>query len=120
MVAMLSIHGAVETDTKATREVLADLNDALAAHFKQRMEDAAKHGGARLSKDEIQGILTMLRQNGISAPAAASDSITDRARTAGKLQFGALEEKRNVVPFRRPRLESPACPDQQEQSADGA
>lgn len=115
---MLSTHGAVETDAKATREVLADLNDSLATHFKERM-DAVAAGGAKLSKDEIQGILTLLRQNGISAPAGVSESITDRARAAGKLQFGALDEKRKVVPFQRPQLEPPAGPGQRGESAGG-
>ena len=114
---MLSTHNAVTDDTKATRETLADLNDGLAAHFKSRMEQAA-NGGPSLSKDEVQNMLTMLRQNQISAPAATSQSVSDRARAAGKLQFGALEEKRRVVPFRRPA--PPADPDQPAQSADGA
>ena len=104
-------------DARATREILAGLNDGLAAHFKSRMEAAAT-GGLPLSKDEVQSILTMLRQNQISAPAATSQSVSDRARAAGKLQFGALEEKRRVVPFRRPA--PPADPGQPAQSADGA
>lgn len=101
MVTKLSTHGAVMDDTPATRKLLSETNDNLTRYFHGRIQQAVA-GEAILSDKEIQAAMTLLRQNRIEAPADSEESITDRARAAGKLQFGALDEKRKVVPFRRP------------------
>lgn len=115
---MLSTHAAVEHDKQATREVLAAINDTLARHFLDRVT-AMEEGGTKLSDKELQQILALLKQNGINAPSAESGSISDQARAAGKLQFGALAEKRKVVPFRRLAVEQRDGPGQAEGSETG-
>lgn len=106
-------------DEQATREVLADINDTLARHFLGRVK-AMSEGEATLSDKEMQHVIALLKQNGINAPAPDAKSVSDQARAAGKLQFGALAEKRKVVPFRRLQVEQRDEPGQAEGSETGA
>ena len=107
---MFSIHGAVVDSQQATRSVLGSINDRLTEYFDQRLDQVLDQGG-QLSDRELNTMLALLRQNQISAPPVTTESITDRARVSGKLNFGALDEKRTVVPFRRP---SPSAASQNE------
>lgn len=96
------------------------MNDNLAVYFHQRVADAVE-AGTPLGEKELNAMLTLLRQNQISAPAVTQQSTADRARAEGRLNFEGLAEKRKVVPFRRPAPpEPPAGPDHPGESEAGA